>query len=327
MTPDDGGGAAAAQEAFRPASWLRGRHGQTILPTLLPAREPGGTAIDVPVAPGTIVRVLVTRRERRARGTLVLVHGLAGSAASPYMRRTASQALERGWAVARVNLRNCGGTEALARTLYNAGQSADAGAVLNALSADGLPRPFALAGFSLGGNLVLRYAGIAAEESSADAVAGVNPPIDLAACLTALERPRNALYQEYFTFLLCAQVRRIRRVRDVPGPRALPWSVRGVRRFDDLFTAPDAGYAGSAEYYADASAGPRLGRVRRPALVLSAEDDPFVPVAMFEKFRAGNPHVRFLHPPGGGHVGYWHSQGPRYWAARALLDFFEETLG
>ena len=327
MTAELAEGAPAARDAFHPAAWLRGPHGQTILPSLLPALDPGGEPLDVPVGPGTIVRVVVSRPDGRPRGTLVLVHGLAGSASSPYMRRTARQALARGWAVARVNLRNCGGTEALSRTLYNAGQSADAAAVLEALAPAGLPRPFALAGFSLGGNLVLRYAGIAGDASSADAVAGVNPPVDLAACLTALERPGNALYQEYFTLLLCAQVRRIRRVRHVPGPPALPWAVRGVRRFDDLFTAPDAGYAGSADYYADASAGPRLQAVRRPALVLSASDDPFVPVGMFRRFREDASRVRFVHPIAGGHVGYWHAREPRYWAARALLDFFEEALG
>jgi uncharacterized protein len=310
---------------FRPAAWLRGRHGQTIVPALLPAREPGGEILDVEVAPGTSVRLVVMRPGGPATGTLVLFHGLAGSAASHYMRRTAAFALSRARAVVRVNLRSCGGTEAMSETLYNAGQSEDADRILAALEREGLPRPFELVGFSLGGNIVLRYAGLSGEACRADAVCGVNPPIDLAACLDALERPANAPYHLYFTREMCVQLRRIRKVRTVAGPPARWWSIGGVRRFDDLFTAPDAGYPDAATYYAAASAGPVLHGVRRPTLVLSASDDPLVPASMFEPFRQASPNVYFVHPGGGGHVGYWQEARPRYWAARALLEFFDSS--
>ncbi|HEX4825171.1 MAG TPA: alpha/beta fold hydrolase [Candidatus Polarisedimenticolaceae bacterium] len=309
---------------FRPAFWLRGRHGQTILPSLLPARPIRGRAetLDVPVAPGSAVRVLL-HKPAHPIGTLVLLHGLGGSAESGYMRRTGALALARGWAVARVNLRTCGGTEALASTLYNAGQSDDAGAVLAALDRRGLPRPYGLVGFSLGGNIALKYAGMAGGSCLADAIVGVNPPVDLAACIAALERPSNRLYHAYFTRKLWTQLKRLRRVRDVPGPRRIP---RGVRGFDDAFTAPDAGYASAADYYAGASAGPRLAAVARPALVLSSDDDPFVPVGAFEPFRAGARRVVFAHPRGGGHCGYWRAARPRYWAGEAALSFMDDVL-
>src|SRR6185436_8352957 len=145
----------------------------------------------VPVAAASKVRVLVTRPAATARGTLVAIHGLGGSAESGYMRRTAAQAHARGWAVARINLRNCGGTEALSTSLYNAGQSGDADAVLAALEAEGLPRPFGLLGFSLGGNIALLYAGRSGDACRADAVCGVNPPVDLAVCIDAIERSGN----------------------------------------------------------------------------------------------------------------------------------------
>jgi hypothetical protein len=128
-----------------------------------------------------------------------------------------------------VNLRNCGGTERLATTLYNAGQSDDAGKVLEDLKAAGFPRPYALMGFSLGGNLVLRYAGLAGEACLADAVAAVNPPVDLEACVRCLEQPRNAFYQAYFTWRLCRLLRRIRRVRSISGPASDLWKVSPPR--------------------------------------------------------------------------------------------------
>jgi predicted alpha/beta-fold hydrolase len=312
---------------FAPAWWLRGPHAQTVVPSLLPARAVRGVieALDVLVAPGSAVRVLVSRPAARARGTVVVIHGLGGSAESGYMRRTAAAAVARRFVVARMNLRNCGGTEALASTLYNAGQSGDAHAVLAAVEAHGLPRPIFLAGFSLGGNLAMRYAGLSGAVCRADAVAGINPPVDLAACVDAIERPGNALYQSYFTRALCSQLRGIRRVRSVAGPDASPRAIGGIRRFDEWFTAPDAGYHGAAEYYRAASAGPHLSGIRRPALVLASEDDPFVPIAMFAPHRADAETLAFAHPRHGGHCGYWGAGRPRFWAAEAVLDFFESS--
>ena len=310
---------------FTPAPWMSGPHAQTILPRFLPAPAPGGAVetIDVPVAFGTRLRVAVTRPSGAPRGTLVAIHGLAGSAESGYMRRTAAQARARGWAVVRINLRNCGGTESLATTFYNAGQSDDADAVLRAVEGSGLPRPHALLGFSLGGNIALLYAGRSGSACRADAVCGVNPPVELSVCIDEIERPRNAVYHAYFTRSLCAQLRRIRAVRDVPGPAATPRTIGGVRGFDELFTAPDAGYATAAAYYQGASAAAVLAGIRRPALILSAQDDPFVPVSMFDAHRTGSCDVRFALPRKGGHCGYWGIGRPRFWAAEAALTFFE----
>jgi predicted alpha/beta-fold hydrolase len=304
---------------------MRGPHAQTIVPSLLPAWRVRGpvTTIDVSVGTATKVRIMVSFPAGARRGTLLLVHGLGGSAESGYMRRTAAVAHARGWAVVRINLRNCGGTESIASTLYNAGQSDDADAALHAIEAQGLPRPYVLLGFSLGGNLVLRYAGLSGSACRADAVAGVNPPVDLQVCIDAIERPGNALYHAYFTRGLCAQLRRIRRVRSVPGPEASPRTIGGVRGFDDLFTAPDAGYASAADYYRGASAGAVLSGLRRSALILSAQDDPFVPVSMFDAHRSSSGALRFVHPRTGGHCGYWGANRPHFWAAGAALGFFE----
>jgi predicted alpha/beta-fold hydrolase len=312
---------------FLPARWLRGPHAQTILPSLLPAAGVNGKcdAIDVPVAPATRVRMLLSTPDRTPRGTLLVVHGLGGSAESGYMRRTAACALARGWVVARLNLRNCGGTEPLAATLYNAGQSDDADAALSALDARGFSRPFALVGFSLGGNIVMRYAGLSGGACRADAVVGVNPPVDLSVCIDAIERPANAIYHAYFTRGLCGQLARIRKLRQVPGPKAVPRAIGGVRGFDDAFTAPDAGYASAADYYRGASAAPTLSGVRRPSLILSAEDDPFVPVSMFEAHRHASAQLTLSHPRAGGHCGYWAARHPRFWAAEAALAFIEAS--
>jgi predicted alpha/beta-fold hydrolase len=242
------------------------------------------------------------------------------------MRRTARLAQSRGFVAVRMNLRNCGGSEALSRTLYNAGQSGDAARVLEHLDAERFPRPFGAAGFSMGGNLLLRHAGKDAPECRADTIVAVNPPVDLDACLRALERPENRVYHVYFTRRLCGQIRRIRRIRPVPGPDARASKIGSLRRFDGLFTAPDAGYPSAETYYSDASAGPYLSRISVPTLVLSAANDPFIPLGTFERYRRENLlRVRFEHPAQGGHVGYWQTAPPRFWAAGVIVDALDAT--
>ena len=316
-----------ALDAYRPPPWLPGRHLQTIVPSIVPARAlPRTETIDVRVAPEASVRCLVDRPAEPAKGTLLLIHGLGGSAEAPYVVRTARHALDHGRVVVRMNLRTCGGTEALSATLYNAGQGDDAGAVLERLDGERFPRPFVAAGFSLGGNLVARYAGTSGTGCAADAVAAINPPLDLEGCLRAMERPGNLPYQIRFVTLLCSQIRRLRRLRPVAGPPAAPWRIRTLRRFDDRFTAPDAGYPDAAAYYADASAGPRLAGARRPVLVLSARNDPFVEAATFEPIRELAPTVTWVHPVQGGHCGYWQAGRPRLWVAPALLAWADGAL-
>ncbi len=309
-------------DEFRPAPWLRGPHLQTIVGALWPARPvgPGSESLDVEVAQGSAVRVRVDRPPGQAGGTLLLIHGMCGSAESSQVRRIARVAVDRGWIAARMNLRNCGGTEALSRTLYNAGQSDDIGRVLHALDEARFPRPYAAVAFSLGGNLLLRYAGRSGEACSADEMVAINPPIDLEHCVRTLELPRNRVYQLYYTARLCRQQRKIQVARDLRAPRPTLRRIRSIRNFDASYTAPDAGHPTAEAYYAAASAGRWLEGIRRPTLILSAEDDPFVPVEMFRPYH-GLETIRFLHPSAGGHCGYLGAGRPRFRAAEVTLAF------
>ena len=320
---------------FRPAWWLPGGHLQTMGPALFrPPPEPASRRVVVEVEAASAergassVELLISETDaatpsdaattRAPNGTLLTVHGLGGSARSGDSRRTVVPALERGWHVARLNLRNCGGTEALASTLYNATQSDDIGHALAALEAEGLPRPYAVVSFSLGANQVLLHAAEAGADCGADAIVAVNPPVDLHAANRAIRRPENALYHLRYTQSLCKLLNRVRAVREVPGPPARWWGLRTVRRFDEAFTVRDAGQPDVETYYEVASSGPRLGAVTVPTLVLSAVDDPIVRHESFEAYRTPSGHaVRFEHPQSGGHCGYWQRERPRPWAAGA----------
>lgn len=296
---------------------LPGGHLQSIVPTLWPKRPAPGGWVEriVALTPDDALQVKLHPGGRA--GSVVLVHGLGGSAESGYIVALTCAALARGLTVARMNLRSSGGTAHLARTLPNAGRSDDLEAVLATLDAE-LPRPLGVVGFSLGGNLTMRYVALSGDACRADRAVAVNPPLDLDACLARLERGRLRIYDRFYVHKVCRQLEAIRRIREIPGPPADPWKLGGLRRFDDLFTAPDGGYASSVDYYADASAGPLLHGVRRPAEVLTARNDPIVDAEILARFTG--ERVGMSVTASGGHCGYWQAGSPRFWAARPILE-------
>ena len=262
--------------------------------------------------------------DRHTRPTLVALHGLEGSSDGHYMRGMAFQAWQRGWNAVLLNHRNCGGTEHLTPTLYHSGLTHDAFAVIRELAAEGLPH-FGVAGYSLGGNLALRLAGeFATSPAHADlpirAVAAVSPTMDLQLCIDAIERRRNRVYELNYLKGLRARMRRKSALW--PGRFDLKplKGVRTIRAFDDVYTAPLSGFGNAANYYAKASAMRLIDRVGLPTLIISAEDDPFVPGEQFRRPEvAGNANVRVVLSPHGGHCGFVSAES--YWAEETVARF------
>lgn len=258
------------------------------------------------------------------RGHLLLVHGLESSSRAPYMRSLASAALDAGYRTHRFNLRSCGGTERLCRTAYHSGLTCDVLAVVRVLAAGGLP-VFA-AGFSLGGNVVLKLAGELGEQARG-VLAGacaVSTPIDLAASVRRIEQPRNRLYETRFL----KGLRRRMRVRNRIDPAAFPLDgidrVRSIREFDDRFTAPAFGFRDAAEYYQTQSAIRFLGGIRVPTLLLQAQDDPVIPFEIYERPEVrANPMVHLIATRHGGHVGFLARSRPRFWSDELVVRWME----
>jgi uncharacterized protein len=261
--------------------------------------------------------------------TIVALHGLNGSSDAHYMRGIAAKAFVRGMNVVRLNQRNCGGTEHLSEGLFHSGLTADARHVIAELVAvDGLS-VIAVAGYSLGGNLALKLAGEYGDTppSALVAVAAVSPILEISKCVHALERPGNWLYQWNFVRDLKARMRR--KDRHWPGRFDLSKlrAVKTVRQFDDVYTAPHFGFADAEDYYHRASAMRVIDRVRVPALVITAEDDPFVPAEPFRQPRvAGNPFISLAICAHGGHCGFVAAASgddDGYWAEQQIVGFVE----
>ena len=264
--------------------------------------------------------------------TLIALHGLNGSSDAHYVRGMAAKAFARGMNVVRLNQRNCGDTEHLAAGLFHSGLTADVKYVVDELIAvDGLPS-IAVAGYSLGGNLALKLAGEYGASGPPEfrAAAAVSPILEIGACVDALERPSNAIYQWNFVKDLKRRMRR----KDRFNPGAFDLSklsaIRTVRAFDDAYTAPYFGFAGASDYYHRASAMRVIDRVAIPTLVITAADDPFVPTAAFRDERVtGNSHITLVLAEHGGHCGFVGARSgddDGYWAENQIVEFVAGTF-
>jgi uncharacterized protein len=323
-------------EPYVPHPWLRNGHLMTVFTWARPRRFPALPEPEVRVfetAPDA--RVLAKchwQASRTSHPAILLLHGLEGSADAHYMRGMADKAFASGFNVVRLNQRNCGGTDHLSVGVYHSGLTSDPAAVIGELlQRDGVTS-IAVAGYSLGGNLALKLAGEYGEAPppAVKAFVAVSPTLDLAVCIDALERPSNWAYQQNFLLDLRSRMRLKATLYPNRYSTAPLAGIRSVRQFDDAYTAPMSGYRDAADYYRRASALRVVDRIRVPTLVITAADDPFVPVGPFrDPAVSGNPAVRVVVTPRGGHCGFvarrgHGSRGDGYWAERAVVDFAAE---
>ena len=240
------------------------------------------------------------------RPLLVLFHGLEGSSRSHYAEAFADYAREHGMAFAVPHFRGCSGELNRAPRAYHSGDHEEIGWMLQQLQARHRG-PVVAVGVSLGGNALLRWAAEAGESAhrTVRAVAAVCSPIDLAAGGWAIGRGFNRLV--YTTmFMRSMKPKALAKLDQHPGlfDRERLLAARDLRDFDDLFTAPLHGFKDADDYYARASAKPHLNRIRIPALVLNARNDPFVPAWSLPSAAEAGANVTLWQPAGGGHVGF-----------------------
>ena len=240
------------------------------------------------------------------RPLLVLFHGLEGSSASHYAQAFAHWAQAHGWRFCVPHFRGCSGELNRAPRAYHSGDFEEIGWVLDRLRA--VQRaPVVAVGVSLGGNALLRWAEEAGESAAvcASAVAAISSPIDLAASGRAIGRGFN---RQVYTrmFLRTMKARALAKLVQYPGlfDRERLLAARTLYEFDNVFTAPLHGFRDTDDYWSRGSAKPHLHRIRIPALVLNARNDPFVPAPSLPNRREVGEFVTLWQPRHGGHVGF-----------------------
>ncbi len=324
------------QSLFTPRRLLRNPHLQTLAGNFLPRRAmlppSEDELIEVEAAQGDLPRSRVLCQSHwqaaSARGTVLLVHGLEGSSHSQYVRGNAARFFSGGWNVVRMNMRNCGGTERESPTLYHSGLSGDVLAVMRHYQRRHDAQAWALVGYSMGGNLVLKLAGELGDRAAPllRAVAGISPAMDLGPSADALHEPANRVYEwKFLRGLLRRYAHKCQLFPQIYDPKRTR-GIRTLREFDDRITAPYSGFAGADDYYYRAASARVASRIAVPALVLHALDDPFV--RMLPETRAdllANPHVHLMEPEFGGHCAFLAPAAgyDGYWAERLLYDFLQ----
>ncbi|MBO9516288.1 MAG: alpha/beta fold hydrolase [Variovorax sp.] len=239
------------------------------------------------------------------RPLLVLFHGLEGSSRSHYAEAFAAFALERGWDYAVPHFRGCSGEINLAPRAYHSGDFEEIDWILARMrQTHGEVRAV---GVSLGGNALMRWAEEAGDEAAkrVRAVASISAPLDLAAGGHAIGRGFNKLVYTRM-FLSTMKPKALAKLAQHPGlfDRDRLVQARNLHEFDDIFTAPLHGFRDADDYWSRGSAKPHLHRIRIPALVVNAANDPFVPAASLPRAGEVGPHVTLWQPAHGGHVGF-----------------------
>jgi len=348
--------AAARVEEFLPRRFLRNGHLQTLVGNfwprqyVLPEAEAHLIEVDAalsdsrPVNSAAAGRFAEAQRDAHARGasyvlchchwqadagqrlTVLLLHGLEGSSRSQYMLGNAARAWAAGCNIVRMNMRNCGGTESLSPTLYHSGLSADVAAVMRTLAAEKGLKAFALVGYSMGGNLVLKLAGELGTDAPEylKAAVGISPAMDLAASADALHNASNRVYE--WKFLIGLRRRFRRKAELFPAIYSVEGleKIASLRQFDDQITARYSGFSGADDYYYRAASTRVAERIVVPTLILHALDDPFVRMLPTTRNALlANPRVRLVETAHGGHCAFLAPAVAYdgYWAEKMLLDF------
>lgn len=335
-------GAVSWLADFTPRRLLRNGHLQTLAGNFLPRKlalpqpEPLLVEVEGPVGKYGPTSVLCDchwqpPEIRRERLTIVIIHGLEGSSRSQYVLGNTARALAAGFNVVRMNMRSCGGTDELAPTIYHSGRSEDVAAVVAKIIEVQRVESIALIGYSMGGNLVLKYAGEVADAPppQVKAVVGVSPLMDLAASSAALHEPQNRLYELHF---LRSMIERVRRKATLfPGIYSTDGlkKIRSMRFFDGHVVAGYGGFADADDYYYSVASSQYADRFRLPTLILHSLDDPFI--RMLPATRSAlieNQNVTYVETQHGGHCAFLAParNDDGRWAETTLLGFLLEQV-
>ncbi len=310
---------------YKPLLPFRNAHLATVYSAKLrPAPQVVQERERIPTPDGDFLDIDWSFAEKLPRKAAILLHGLEGHAQRTYMKGQAHILNQNDWDVAAVNLRGCSGQPNLSYQSYNAGKTDDLEAVIQAILKKDKYSEMALVGFSLGGNLLLKYLGErnAFPKEIKKAVA-ISTPLDLKGSLESLNQFSNWMYRKSFLINLRKKYRA--KMRDFPekmNPSELR-QITSLLAFDDIYTAPAHGFKDAYDYYEKNSSRQFLPNIKIPVLLLNAENDSFLSEACYPRELASK--MKNLHlevPKYGGHVGF-HQTNKLYYSEARTVQFLK----
>jgi predicted alpha/beta-fold hydrolase len=324
----------AREVIYSPAWWIPGGHLQTLWGKLFRRQPPAPTVLERWDTPdGDFVEMHRLRADPGAP-RLLLLHGLEGTIRSHYAQGLLNEAARRGWGADLLIFRSCGSEMNRTRRFYHSGETTDTAFVLERISREFPDSPLALAGVSLGGNVLLKFLGEKGEDlpSQLQAAAAISVPFDLGRSSKRINRGLSRLYQRFFLNSLRrkAQEKALRFPDLAPASRIA--GLQTLEDFDNVITGPLHGFQSAQDYYERSSSLPWLKGIRLNTLLLSAVDDPMLPPEVLDEVREvarQNPVLHLEFVDRGGHAGFiagsvpWQ---PFYYAEHRVGDFFAEQF-
>jgi predicted alpha/beta-fold hydrolase len=314
---------------FRPAWWLPGPHLQTLWPTLARRGSPPANCRErLELADGDFLDLDWTLGKDGP--IVVILHGLEGSSNSGYVRGLLTAVVARGWRGVVMHFRGCSGVPNRLARSYNAGDTEDIAAVTATLRQREPTTPLACVGYSLGGNVLLKWLGERGAAIPLQAAVAVSVPFLLDTTAQRLRRGFSRCYQAYLLRHLRASYRRKFGIQaQLPFPLQDLGSLSDFYAFDDKITAPLHGYLGVHDYYARASCRQYLKGIKVPTLILHAADDPFMLPSAMPTAEELSKNVTLELSARGGHVGFVGGRWPWravYWLEQRIPEFLARHL-
>lgn len=256
---------------------------------------------------------------------VIISHGLEGNSSRPYIKGMAREALRQGFDVLAWNYRGC--SEEMNRQLrfYHSGATDDLHCVVQHAISTGRYQSICLIGFSLGGNITLKYLGEATRPSLVKRAVALSVPVDLEASCERISQPSNRIYAQRFLKSLREKIER--KSKQMPGLDAHAIkTIKTLREFDDAYTGPLHGFRDAHDYYTRCSALGFMNTIQIPTLLINAWNDPFLSPSCFPATFSHHPFVQTEYPERGGHVGFaqFHKNGV-YWSEQRALQFLLST--
>ena len=317
---------------FEAPIWLANRHAQTIFPStpLCRVARPGFRRELIELPDGDFVEADWTAAaDDPLRPLVILLHGLEGSSESSYARMMMLEVIRRGWSGVVLHFRGCGGSSNRLPRRYHAGDTDDLRFFLETLRDKHPRRPILAIGYSLGGNVLLKFLGESADASPLDAAVAVSVPYSLHDSARALATGGARFYQRF----LLGNMRRSMRIKYTPELSPFNWDAAlradNFYDFDDIVTAPLHGFAGADDYYTRSSSKQFLKRIATRALLIGALDDPFMFPESYPRADELSDSIETAFSSTGGHVGFVYGTPvrPRYWLPERISGFFCDVLG
>lgn len=317
---------------FKPAWWLPNSHFQTIWPVLcrrpvkLPTERerlelPDGDFLDLDWVKRNV--------ESSEAPLIIMLHGLEGSIESHYARGMLKTITDHGWRGVFMHFRGCSGEPNRLYKNYHSGETGDLSYVVNLLQEREPDTQFAAVGFSLGGNVLLKWLGETGNKNPLSAAIGISVPFDLHGAAKRIQIGFSKLYQWYF--LSCIRDRLLQKYENVSVPLD-PGVIHQAKTFvdfDDKVTAPLHGFSGVDDYYTKSSSRQYLRSIEVPTLILHAKDDPLISADCIPKSHELSPKINLEVSETGGHVGFvtgnipWR---PEYWLEIRVTEFLEDLF-